>query len=141
METMRSLILISVAIMLLLPGFATAQPPAAPGAAPSVPGKRYRLTFDDALEALAKGEGRPAVEFYRRTATELEARGAKVEAAQVTTLWKVDDRASFLLMESFYDHLKTSEPAQALREAQRSATKTFPHPFAWAAFGFTGLPR
>jgi CHAT domain-containing protein len=61
--------------------------------------------------------------------------------ALITTLWKIDDRASYLLMETFYDQLKTKEPAQALREAQRAATKQFPHPFSWAAFGLTGIPR
>jgi CHAT domain-containing protein len=36
--------------------------------------------------------------------------------AVVTTLWKVDDRASYELM------------------------REFPQPFAWAAFGLTGVP-
>jgi len=61
--------------------------------------------------------------------------------AVITTLWKVDDRASFLLMRTFYERLPTLGPARALREAQRAATKEFPHPFAWAAFGLTGSPR
>lgn len=61
--------------------------------------------------------------------------------AVITTLWKVDDRASFLLMRRFHERLPTLGPARALREAQRAATKEFPHPFAWAAFGLTGSPR
>jgi len=61
--------------------------------------------------------------------------------AVVTTLWKVDDRASFVLMREFYDQLKTQGPAEALRQAQTTTMKGFPHPFAWAAFGLTGAPR
>ncbi len=55
--------------------------------------------------------------------------------AVVTTLWKVDDRASFVLMREFYDQLKQGHgPAEALRRAQRAAMREFPHPFFWAAF-------
>ena len=60
--------------------------------------------------------------------------------AVVTTLWKVDDRASYRLMEAFYDDLATRGPAEALRQAQRATMAEFPHPFAWAAFGLTGTP-
>jgi hypothetical protein len=59
--------------------------------------------------------------------------------AVVTTLWKVDDRASFTLMREFYDQLAKLDAAQALQAAQRAAMKEFPHPFAWAAFGLTGV--
>ncbi|MBI2544136.1 MAG: CHAT domain-containing protein, partial [Candidatus Rokubacteria bacterium] len=62
--------------------------------------------------------------------------------AVVTTLWKVDDRSSFLLMRAFYNELTQGRgPADALRQAQRQVTGEFPHPFAWAAFGLTGVPR
>ena len=61
--------------------------------------------------------------------------------AVVTTLWKVDDRASFRLMEHFYAHLEAAGPAAALRTAQRATLAEFPHPFAWAAFGLTGVPK
>ena len=61
--------------------------------------------------------------------------------AVVTTLWKVDDRASFRLMEAFYDALDAQGPAGALRQAQQQTMAGFPHPFAWAAFGLTGMPR
>lgn len=59
----------------------------------------------------------------------------------VTTLWKVDDRASFYLMRGFYEHLEAMGPAAALRQAQRATMQDFPHPFFWAAFGLTGVPR
>ncbi|MBI3029073.1 MAG: CHAT domain-containing protein, partial [Candidatus Rokubacteria bacterium] len=62
--------------------------------------------------------------------------------AVVTTLWKVDDRASFVLMREFYDQLKGGrDPAEALRRAQSAAMREFPHPFFWAAFTFTGKPQ
>jgi CHAT domain-containing protein len=58
--------------------------------------------------------------------------------AVVTTLWKVDDRASFVLMREFYDGLAKADTGLALQAAQRAAMKEFPHPFAWAGFGLTG---
>jgi CHAT domain-containing protein len=61
--------------------------------------------------------------------------------AVVTTLWKIDDRASFLLMRAFYDGLATKGPTEALRAAQRGLTVDYPHPFAWAAFSLAGAPR
>jgi CHAT domain-containing protein len=59
----------------------------------------------------------------------------------VTTLWKVDDRASYLLMRAFYEALPAKGPMEALRVAQRALMVDFPHPFAWAAFGLTGAPH
>ena len=44
-------------------------------------------------------------------------------------------------MREFYGQLKTQGLAQALRQAQRTAMAEFPHPFAWAAFALTGMPR
>lgn len=61
--------------------------------------------------------------------------------AVVTTLWKVDDRASYELVRAFYDRLDGAGPVAALRQAQIEALRAFPHPFAWAAFGLTGVPR
>jgi CHAT domain-containing protein len=61
--------------------------------------------------------------------------------AVVTTLWKVDDRASYELVRAFYDRLESAGPGVALRQAQLETMRTFPHPFAWAAFGLTGAPR
>ena len=61
--------------------------------------------------------------------------------AVVTTLWKVDDRATFELVRSFYGRLESAGPVEALRQAQLETMRTFPHPYAWAAFGLTGLSR
>ena len=61
--------------------------------------------------------------------------------AVVTTLWKVDDRASYELVRAFYERLEQVGAVQALRQAQLETMRRFPHPFAWAAFGLTGVPR
>ncbi len=61
--------------------------------------------------------------------------------AVVTTLWKVDDRSSFELIRAFYDRLDAAGPVTALRQAQLETQRAFPHPFAWAAFGLTGVSR
>ncbi|HEY6199096.1 MAG TPA: CHAT domain-containing tetratricopeptide repeat protein [Candidatus Binatia bacterium] len=58
----------------------------------------------------------------------------------VTTLWKVNDRASYELMRLFYEALKTSKKAEALRQAQLETMKQFPEPFYWAAYQLTGEP-
>ncbi|MFL5348185.1 MAG: CHAT domain-containing protein [Hyalangium sp.] len=53
----------------------------------------------------------------------------------VTSLWKVNDNATRLLMESYYHHLKAGEGrGEALRDAMRTLRKTHPHPHDWAAF-------
>jgi CHAT domain-containing protein len=44
----------------------------------------------------------------------------------VTTLWKVDDRASYELIRSFYEHLKKTGAADALRQAQLETMRTAP---------------
>lgn len=56
----------------------------------------------------------------------------------VSSLWKVDDRATSYLMTSFYDQMKRGDKREALREAQRATMKQYPHPFFWAAFQITG---
>lgn len=56
----------------------------------------------------------------------------------VTTLWKVNDRASYELMREFYQHLKTTKRSEALRQAQLKIMKEFPQPFFWAAYEING---
>jgi CHAT domain-containing protein len=58
----------------------------------------------------------------------------------VASLWEVDDRATSLLMTEFYANLKKTDKREALRQAQLSVKKQYPHPFYWAAFQLTGLP-
>ncbi|HSB40819.1 MAG TPA: CHAT domain-containing protein [Methylomirabilota bacterium] len=57
--------------------------------------------------------------------------------AVITTLWKVDDRASYELVRAFYGRLAAAGPVEALRQAQLDAVRAYPHPFAWAAFEIT----
>jgi len=56
----------------------------------------------------------------------------------VTTLWKVNDRASYELVQEFYTNLKTKKKSEALRQAQLKIMKEFPHPFFWAAYELNG---
>lgn len=58
----------------------------------------------------------------------------------ITTLWKVNDRASYELMREFYQHLKTAKKVEALRQAQLKVMEQFPEPFYWAAYELTGEP-
>ena len=62
--------------------------------------------------------------------------------AVVSTLWRVDDRASSLLMERFYRHLAALPPEEALRRAQLDllggpAGSEFRTPYFWAPFVLT----
>jgi CHAT domain-containing protein/tetratricopeptide (TPR) repeat protein len=57
----------------------------------------------------------------------------------IASLWTVDDRATGLLMRSFYTHLKRGMgKAEALRMAQSETRRQFPNPYYWAAFVLTG---
>jgi CHAT domain-containing protein len=56
----------------------------------------------------------------------------------VSSLWKVDDQATGDLMAGFYDALKNAGKREALRQAQLSARKKYPHPYYWASFQLTG---
>ena len=58
----------------------------------------------------------------------------------ITTLWKVNDRASYELMREFYTNLKTTKKSEALRQAQLRIMKDYPHPFFWAAYELNGEP-
>jgi CHAT domain-containing protein len=58
----------------------------------------------------------------------------------IATLWKVNDRASYELMEGFYSNLRTMKKSQALRQAQLKTMQEFPEPFFWAAYELTGEP-
>lgn len=61
--------------------------------------------------------------------------------AVVTTLWKVDDRASFRVMRLFHERLASDGAARALQAAQTHGMREFPHPFFWGAFVLTGDGR
>jgi CHAT domain-containing protein len=57
----------------------------------------------------------------------------------VTSLWKVDDEATALLMVNLYQNLRGQHPDEALRRAQAETRKKFAHPYYWAAFYLTGM--
>jgi CHAT domain-containing protein/Tfp pilus assembly protein PilF len=59
----------------------------------------------------------------------------------LASLWTVDDRATAILMERFYDELRRGQPSvRALAEAQRSVLLEpgVKDPFYWAAFQISG---
>ena len=59
----------------------------------------------------------------------------------ISSLWSVDDQATGVLMNSFYQHLKRGDSkAAALRAAQAETRERYPHPYFWAAFVLTGDP-
>jgi len=59
----------------------------------------------------------------------------------ITTLWKVNDRASYELMREFYRNLKSGRnKGEALRQAQLATLAKYPHPYYWAAYQLTGEP-
>jgi CHAT domain-containing protein len=60
----------------------------------------------------------------------------------IASLWKVDDKATSVLMEWFYTHLKEGMgKAEALRQAEIETRKDYRHPFYWAAFVLAGDGR
>jgi CHAT domain-containing protein len=60
----------------------------------------------------------------------------------ITTLWQVNDRASYELMQVFYRRLKAGQgKAEALRQAQLATLAKYPHPYFWAAYQLTGEGR
>lgn len=61
----------------------------------------------------------------------------------VSTLWRVDDLATAVLVKRFYRYLKAGDyPALALRRAQQMVRDRIQaHPAYWAAFVLTGEPR
>jgi CHAT domain-containing protein len=57
----------------------------------------------------------------------------------VSSLWKVSDDATALLMQGFYRRLRAGENAPgAMRGAAMEVRKQYPHPFYWAPFLVTG---
>ncbi|MFI5340111.1 MAG: CHAT domain-containing protein [Candidatus Methylomirabilales bacterium] len=60
----------------------------------------------------------------------------------ISTLWMVDDRASFELMRAFYQNLRAGQPkGESLRQAQLATLARYPHPYYWAAYQLTGEAR
>lgn len=59
----------------------------------------------------------------------------------VLSLWSVPSRETTELMTEFYRLMAAGSPkAAALRQAQRTMLKKYPHPFYWGAFQLVGSP-
>lgn len=56
----------------------------------------------------------------------------------VATLWRIGDASTSILMDAFYDQLRTQPAAEALRAAQLGLRTRYPDPFHWAAFSVFG---
>jgi CHAT domain-containing protein len=57
----------------------------------------------------------------------------------VSTLWRVEDTSSALLMEHFYTHLRNGMgKAEALRQAQIDVREQYPNPYYWAGYVLSG---
>ncbi len=57
----------------------------------------------------------------------------------VSSLWKVDDKATSELMQKFYRELVKNDRREALRKAQLHTKRNInKHPYYWAAFQLTG---
>jgi len=58
----------------------------------------------------------------------------------VSSLWSVDDKATYDLMTRFYRNLGKYDKRTALRKAQLATRGKYQHPIFWAAFQLTGNP-
>jgi len=58
----------------------------------------------------------------------------------LASLWEVNDRSAVQLMRNFYGHLRDSDKATALAQAQREmqARGLYRHPYYWGAFTLVG---
>lgn len=109
---------------------------------------RQRLSFFDvlglrlsadlvSLSACETGLGDPAagdgvVGLHRAFLTA----GAR---SVVSSLWRVSDLSSGVLMKNFHRSLRTQDPAAALRAAQLRVMQHWPHPAYWAGFRLEGV--
>jgi hypothetical protein len=112
------------------------QPSPAPAEQTKDPGTKSQATPKEEL-----GPGEYPFEGFLVLEAVNRGEGYAGTPAVVTTLWKVDDKAPFELVRSFYTHLERTGPVEALRQAQLETLRAFPHPYVWAAFGRSGLLR
>jgi CHAT domain-containing protein/Tfp pilus assembly protein PilF len=56
----------------------------------------------------------------------------------VSSLWRVSDVATAVMMKRFYRYLKTSTPLEALHQSQQIVRRYFPHPAYWSGFVLVG---
>ncbi len=86
--------------------------------------------------------GRGVIKLYEGSDNLGRSFAANGTPAVITSLWKADDKASALIMSSFYRFLSEGLPVhEALAAAKREFRKNNPdmiHPFYWAALQSTG---
>jgi CHAT domain-containing protein/Tfp pilus assembly protein PilF len=56
----------------------------------------------------------------------------------ISSLWRVSDVATAIMMKRFYRYLKTGTALEALHQAQQVVRRYFPHPAYWSGFVLVG---
>ncbi len=56
----------------------------------------------------------------------------------ISSLWRVSDVATAVMMKRFYRYLRTATPLEALHRAQQVVRRYFPHPAYWSGFTLVG---
>ena len=59
----------------------------------------------------------------------------------ISSLWRVSDVATAIMMKRFYRYLKTGTALDALHQAQQVVRRYFPHPAYWSGFTLIGTWR
>ena len=60
------------------------------------------------------------------------------ERSLSSSLWRVSDISTAMLMKQFYREYQTRSKAESLRRAMLHVKDRFPHPGYWGAFTLTG---
>ncbi len=56
----------------------------------------------------------------------------------LSSLWRVDDVSTSILIKHFYRNMETMDRAEALRQAQLTTKNQYPHPTYWAGINLSG---
>lgn len=56
----------------------------------------------------------------------------------ISSLWRVDDLSTAVLMKHFYRNYLTMDKSESIRQAQLMVKQNFPHPSYWAGFSLLG---
>jgi CHAT domain-containing protein len=59
----------------------------------------------------------------------------------LSSLWRVSDISTAVLIKQFYRNCAHGEKAESLRKAQLLVKKFYPHPSYWAGFSLSGDHR
>jgi len=58
--------------------------------------------------------------------------------AVLSSLWRVSDISTAILVKQFYREYKTRPAAESLQKAMRHVKQRYPHPGYWGAFVLVG---